>query len=300
MAAIGLIALLCGCDSIWGETKSFDRRQPPPPRTGGLSALKLPEPRPGLRLVLTPNLPGVSAEDVPTQSGRQVEILHVKGASVTLQWSGRTRIETQKSLAKRERWMKERFESPRRAQSLPEPKPEYEEREVGGVLTFPDFNIARSFLLPGLWPEGERTLEGTSTLWISRGVSASLMQSRSADLVFLDGKPLGDEPVQVLFRRLTGIRRLSTTTNDAWELSGDSVPVICELDGQDTAVDAFPVQNWLGQAEVAEAETSLLVLSVMPELPETVYRIPAPPNLIRTVFGYRISSIGEREGSSQP
>lgn len=291
-------ASIPACDSIWGEHKG-SARWDPPKRDGG-AAFRLPSPRPGLKLVLTPNLPGVSSDDVPSLSDRTVEILKVKGPSVTLHWTGRTRVETVRSLTRREKWRKERFDSPSSEPPPAEPRPEYEEKEVGGTLTFPDFNIARSFLLPGLWPEGDQIVRDASALWLSRGASASLVQSRAAEVTLQCGRELGEAPVQVLFRRLTGIQRLSETAENRWKLNGDSAPVTCELNGETVAVDAYPVQNWLGHAEVAEAETSLLVLSLLPELPETVHRIPAPPSFVRTVFGYRIASIDGARGEEGP
>jgi nitrate/nitrite transporter NarK len=58
----------------------------------------------------------------------------------------------------------------------------YETREVGGTLSFPDFGTATELLLPGLWPEGNATIPGSTALWISANARAELKGGGSASV----------------------------------------------------------------------------------------------------------------------
>ena len=79
------------------------------------------------------------------------------------------RVEKPDSARRREDWVRARSNAPRGATPEPTIPPEYENRSVTGTLYFPDFAKATQFLLPGLWPEGNATLPGTSAMWIPGG-----------------------------------------------------------------------------------------------------------------------------------
>ncbi len=294
-ALFGFVFAVPACDSFIEapSARTEEHREP------DAASLSLPVPRVGLKLALVPNLPGIVEDDIPQSSERRVEIIDVRGTSVTLRWSGTTRVETAASITRREKWLKQRFDRPRQNPAQKEPQAEYEEQEVTGTLTFPDFGRATAYLLPGLWPEGRSQIRGASSLWISAAATADLNKKRRTDLTFFLDRPLGTDPTHVLFRRVMTVQQPIDAQKNQWEIEGDSGPVTVSLNGSDVAVEAFPVRHWLGLAEVSRAASCSLVLSMLPDIPAALSGSTGSASLIRTFFGYRITSVDVPQKSTK-
>jgi hypothetical protein len=255
---------------------------------------------PGLVLALDPNLPGLEGVDVPESARREVEVLELGKGGLKLRWSGRVRVEKPESARRREEWVRVRSNAPKSATPAAAPPADYESREVGGTLLFPDFATATEFLLPGLWPEGVATISGSSALWISANAFAELKAAGHATVPFsLSSKALRDPAASLLKRAF----RLSSDTASGppllWTRDGDTEFAL-RVDGTDVRVTALGARNWFGAFTVLAADGPPLVLSVLPgPAPSPGLDLFAPAGVLRTLLGYRVSEVSRTpRGSS--
>lgn len=247
---------------------------------------------PGLVLALEPNLPGLDGVDVPESARREVEILEVGKNGLKLRWSGRVRVEKPESARRREDWVRVLSNAPRNATPVPPPPADYESREVGGTLAFPDFATATEFLLPGLWPEGFATIAGSSALWISTNAFAELNAAGHATVPFsLSSKALRDPAASVLRRAVQLSGETASGPPHLWtrDAEGDFA---LRVDGAEVRVTSLLARNWFGAYTVLAAGGPPLVLSVLPRpVPAPGLDLFAPAGVLRTLLGYRVSEV---------
>jgi hypothetical protein len=247
---------------------------------------------PGLVLALEPNLPGLDGVDVPESARREVEVLEVGKGGLKLRWSGRVRVEKPDSARRREDWVRMRSNAPRSATPAAAPPAEYESREVGGTLSFPDFATATEFLLPGLWPEGVATISGSSGLWISANAFAELRAAGRATVPFsFSSNALRDPAASLLKRAFQISSETAAGPPQLWTRDAESdFPL--RVDGADVRVTALGARNWFGAYTVLAGGGPPLVLSVLPgPAPSPGLDLFAPAGVLRTLLGYRVAEV---------
>ena len=247
---------------------------------------------PGLVLALDPNLPGVEGVDVPEAARREVEVLEVGKRGLKLRWSGRVRVEKPESARRREEWVRVRANAPRSATPVAAPPADYESREVGGTLSFPDFATATELLLPGLWPEGVATIAGSSALWISANAFAELKAAGRATVPFsLSSKVLRDPAASLLKRAFRLSSEAASGPPHLWTRDAET-DFALRVDGAEACVAALGARNWFGSYTVLAAGGPPLVLSVLPS-PASSRGLDlfAPARVLRTLLGYRVAEV---------
>jgi hypothetical protein len=285
LCLLGAASLAAACGRT--ETAGSPPRPPPPPPTEAFAL------RPGLKMVLVPNLPGVEVEDVPAEARREVEVLGVDDRALRLFWTGTIRVEKPASARRREEWVRARSNAPAKATPLPAVPPEYEDRAVGGELFFPDFATATSYLLPGLWPEGHATFPGSTAVWISRGAFRDLRERGEARVPLTLRARFLKEPASLLLRRASDLTREDGAEGaaDRWK-AGAPRGFALRLDGRDADVATLPASNWFGSFEILADEENPLVLSVLPSpSPSPVLDLFAPVKVLKTLLGYRVADV---------
>jgi len=267
----------------------------PAPRPPAASTLPL-RLEAGLRLSLVPNLPGVPPEDVPEASRRDVEILAVEGRQLRLRWTGTVRKETAESAKRREEWVRAASNSPAGAAPLPTVPAAYEAHEIAGTLHFSDGTDAPTFLLPGLWPEGNVTLAGTSPLAIPRGALLDLkLRSEAKVPLLLAGKMLR-EPASLLLRRAAELASDRHTDGpDVWRRTAPARTFPLKVAGRPAEVPSVEASNWFGTFELLDDVENPLVLAVLPSpAPSPDLDLFAPSKVLKTLRGYRIAEVTPR------
>jgi hypothetical protein len=285
LAVLGAAAVAAAC----GRPESADSR--PPPTTAPL--LKTFALRAGLKLALVPNLPGVDAEDTPEAARREVEVLGVDTRALRLFWTGSIRVEKPASARRREDWVRARSNAPANATPLPAVPPDYEERTVGGELFFPDFASGTSYLLPGLWPEGNASFAGSTALWVARSAFRDLTQGREAKVPLTLGARFLKEPASILLRRASELTTGGggAEAADLWK-AGVPRRFSLRLDGQAVQVATIPAASWFGTFEILADEENPLVLAVFPSpAPSPVLDLFAPVKVLKTLLGYRVAEV---------
>jgi hypothetical protein len=283
-AFVAALAVSCGFGA---------REEKPPPAPASVSVRPLDLPLAvGLVLALDPNLPGVDVGDVPESTRREVEVLELGKAGLRLRWSGRVRIEKGESARRREDWVRAQANAPRDATPIPAPPAQYESKEVGGTLFFPDFATATEFLLPGLWPEGAATIAGSSALWISPNALAELKAAGQATVPFsLSSNALRDPAASLLKRALRLSGEASAGRPHVWTRDAET-DFSLRVDGDDARVRAVGARNWFGAYTVLAAGGPPLVLAVLPSPAVSPGLDPfAPAGVLRSLLGYRLSEI---------
>lgn len=249
--------------------------------------------RTGLTLALVPNLPGVEVEDTPDAARREVEVLGVDARALRLLWTGSIRIEKAASARRREDWVRARSNAPAGATPLPAFPPDYEERTVGGELFFPDFTSATSYLLPGLWPEGNATFAGSTALWIAKAAFRDLLSRREAKIPLTLRARFLKEPASLLLRRASEMTTGDGGADaaDVWK-AGAPRRFPLRLDGQSVEVTTVPASSWFGTFEILADEENPLVLAVFPSpAPSPVLDHFAPMKVLKTLLGYRVAEV---------
>ncbi|HEX5854906.1 MAG TPA: hypothetical protein VFZ57_04740 [Thermoanaerobaculia bacterium] len=279
-----MIALSCG--RAIPDSKPASAISAAPMRLGTLPF------EPGVVLALDPNLPGVDGVDVPESARREVEVLEVGKGGLKLRWSGRVRVEKRESARRRKEWVRMRANAPRGAAPVAAPPAEYESREVGGTLFFPDFATATEFLLPGLWPEGVATIAGSSALWISPNAFAELKAAGRATVPFsLSSKALRDPAASVLKRAFQLSSEAASGPPHLWTRDGETDFALL-VDGTESSVTALGARNWFGVYTVLAEGGPPLVLSVLPgPVSSPGLDLFAPAGVLRTLLGYRVSEV---------
>ncbi len=288
LLALPLLALAC-------------RRAGEPPKPVGAISEAPPAPSPtprallrphalaaGLRLTLAPNLPGVSAEDVPT---------------LALRWTGRVRLENAASARRREEWGRTRAHGGPEVVAMPEIPADYEEKAVAGTLDFPDFARSRSLVLPGLWPEGRATLKDASAIWLAKDARTEIARKGEARVPFAAASPLLVDPAASLLSRAALLARSRSESDpeqpppERLRVVGYPVQVPLRVDGVEGEVRAFRAANWFGTFEILADEGNPIVLSFLPDPPSSTFLdLFAPAKILRTLLGYRVAAVDGPEG----
>jgi hypothetical protein len=253
-----------------------------------------PEPlrlRAGLTLSLVPNLPGVPPDDVPEATRRDVEILALDGRQMRLRWTGTVRMETGESRKRREEWVRAASNAATGSPPLPTVPANYETRTISGTLFFPDGASGASFLLPGLWPEGNVTFPGASGLTLPKGALEELKLRGEAKVpLLLEARSLR-EPASIL------LRRASELASDAHAESPALLRRVApprrftlDVDGRPQEFATVVSANWFGTFEILDDPESPLVLGVLPSpAASPVLDLFAPAKVLKTLLGYRVA-----------
>ena len=259
---------------------------PVPPLAGGIPLV------PGLVLTLVPNLPGVDGGDVPELARREVEVLEIEKGKLRLQWTGQVRIEKAESSRRREDWVRARANAPRGATPEPTIPAVYEVREIGGTLTFPDFGVGTAFLLPGLWPEGNATIPGSTALWIPPNALAELKGSGRASVPLATSAASLREPAATLLRREVDLAAKAPLGPPGLWTARPEAPFAVRVDGEDVAVAALGSRDWFASYVVFDGGGPPLVLAALPHPPSSSPAdLFARSNAFRSLLGYRIAEI---------
>ena len=254
----------------------------------------------GLKLSLLPFLHGVPSDDLPETSRREVEILAFEKGQLRLRWTGIVRVEKPDSARRREDWVRTRSNAPRGATPEPLVPPDYENRSVTGTLYFPDFAKATQFLLPGLWPEGNATLPGTSAMWIPAAALTELRDTGRTHVPFYVSSRLLKEPASGLLQRASAMaasRERPVTPGrgdppERWRDVPSDRSYALKLDGADARTPMLRARNWFGVYEILNDDRNPLVLSVLPDPPSgPLLDLFAPANVLKTLLGYRVASV---------
>lgn len=252
----------------------------------------------GLRLTLVPYLHGVSSDDLPETARREVEILSFEKGRLRLRWTATVRVEKPESARRREDWVRARSNAPQSATPEPVVAPEYENRSVSGTLFFPDFAKATEFLLPGLWPEGNATLPGTSAMWIPAAALADLRDTGKADVPFHVSSRLLKEPASGLLQRASGLagghpgQAEPADPPGRWRGVPSEGDYALKRDGVEVHVPIRRAHNWFGVYEILDEGKNPLVLSVLPDPPSgPLLDLFAPANVLKTLLGYRVAAV---------
>ncbi|MEO6324838.1 MAG: hypothetical protein ABIT01_02090, partial [Thermoanaerobaculia bacterium] len=253
----------------------------------------------GTVLTLVPNLPGVAAEDIPLTAERRVSIVSIDHRRLTLRWTGRVRLERPESARAREEWVRSRSNAGVHATPVPAVEPAYEEKEVTGTLSFPDFGRGRAFLLPGLWPEGTLSLKASSAIWLAPESWNELRRERRTKIPFFRAGSILKDPAAALLERASEMvdgeaprHDQTARPKDFWRTLEGVGRVRLDLNGISGEVDTLRVANWFGVYDVLEQEGNLLVLSVLPDPPSsTLLDLFAPAKVLKTLLGYRVAAI---------
>ena len=258
----------------------------PPALSGGIPL------EPGLVLTLVPNLPGVEGEDVPDLARREVEVLEAEKGRLRLKWTGQVRVEKPETARRREDWVRAQANAPRGATPEPTVPAAYETREVGGTLFFPDFGSASAVLLPGLWPEGNATIPGSTALWISPNALAELTGGGRASVPLETSAPSLREPAATILRHAIDLASRAPSSRPGLWTAGPPAPFALRVDGDDATVPALSARDWFGSYTVLESAAAPLVLAVLPQSaaspPTDVF---APAHSLRSLLGYRVAEI---------
>ena len=263
---------------------------PLPATTASLEPLRL---RVGLTLSLVPNLPGVNFDDMPEATRRDVEVVALDGRSQRLRWTGTVRMAAGDSAKRREEWVRAASNAPTGATPLPTIPASYEARIITGTLLFPDAASAGSFLLPGLWPEGNVTLAGASGLTLPKGALEELkLRGETKVPLFLESRSLR-EPASILLRRASELA--ADTHSESPALLRRVAPprrFALEVDGRLQEFATVVATNWFGTFEILDDPESPLVLGVLPSpasLP--VLDLFAPAKVLKTLLGFRVAGV---------
>lgn len=262
----------------------------PLPRAAAPDPLRL---RTGLTLSLVPNLPGVHVDDVPEATRRDVEILALERGQMRLRWTGTIRMETSGSQRRREEWVRAASNARAGATPLPTVPANYETRTISGTLFFPDGISGASFLLPGLWPEGNVTFPGASGLTLPKGALEELKLRGEAKMsLLLQGRSLR-EPASILLRRASELAADAQARSPA--LLTRVVPAhrfSLEVDGRLLEFATVVAANWFGTFEILDDPASPLVLGVLPSPSASkALDLFAPAKVLKTLLGYRVAGV---------
>jgi hypothetical protein len=293
---IVFIALVAACGRESGpkvspaSSSSVPAASPAPP--GAVSLVE------GLKLTLVPYLHGVSSDDFPETARRDVEILSFEKGHLKLRWTATVRVEKPESARRREDWVRARSNAPQSATPEPVVAPEYENRSVTGTLLFPDFGKATEFLLPGLWPEGNVTLPGTSAMWIPAAALADLRGAGKAEVPFHVSSRLLKEPASGLLQRASGLAGGRPGAGEAadpperWRDVPSEKSYALKRDGVEVSAPMRRARNWFGVYEILDDDKNPLVLSVLPDPPSgPLLDLFAPANVLKTLLGYRVAAV---------
>lgn len=291
-ALLAALALSCGRPPAREEAPT---RPPEPtaPRalTGGVPLA------PGLVLTLVPNLPGVDGLDVPDLARREVEVLEVEKGRLRLRWTGQVRVEKPDSARRREDWVRGRANAARSATPEPGVPAVYETHEVGGTLFFPDFGTASEFLLPGLWPEGNATIRGSTAIWISPNALAELKGGGRASVPLSTSGAALREPGASLLRRAVELADKAPSGRPGVWTAGPPAAFALRVDGDDVTVPSLGAYDWFGAYAVLDGGGAPLVLAALPQPPSSPPAdLFAPANVLRSLLGYRVAEIARPKG----
>jgi len=284
-APVALLLVVAACGG---------RREAPAPPS--LLPAAAPDPlrlRTGLTLSLVPNLPGVPSDDVPEATRRDVEILALDGRQVRLRWTGTVRMETGESRKRREEWVRAASNAPAGATPLPTVPASYEARTISGTLFFPDGASSTSFLLPGLWPEGNVTFPGATGLTLPKGALEELKLRGEAKVPLVLGARSLREPASILLRRASELAADAHAENPAL-LRRVAPPrrFSLEVDGHLQEFATLVAANWFGTFEILDDPESPLVLGVLPTPAASPgLDLFAPAKVLKTLLGYRVAGV---------
>ena len=249
-------------------------------------------PAAGLSLTLVPNLPGVEGEDLPELARREVEILEAEKGRLRLRWTGQVRVERPDSARRREDWVRARANAPRGATPEPTVPAVYERKEVSGTLFFPDFGRATEFLLPGLWPEGNATIPGATSLWISSNALAELKGGGRASVPLATSAAALREPAATFLKRAIDLAIRAPADRPGLWTAGPPARFGLRVDGADATVAALGARDWFAAYAVLDGGGPPLVLAALPQQAVPTPADPvAPANALRSLLGYRVAEI---------
>lgn len=285
-ALLAALAAACGTPPAREAGPTPAAPAGPPALAGGIPLA------PGLLLTLVPNLPGVDGDDVPDLARREVEVLEVGKGRLRLKWTGQVRVEKPESARRREDWARARANAPRGATPEPAVRPVYETHEVGGTLFFPDFGTATELLLPGLWPEGNATIPGSTALWISSNARAELKGGGSASVPLAVSAPSLREPGATLLRRAIDLSAGAPSGRPGVWTAGPPAAFGLRVDGADVTVPALGARDWFAAYAVLDGTSPALVLAALPQPasspPADLF---APTQAMRSLLGYRVAEV---------
>jgi hypothetical protein len=293
LAAPALLALSASCGRPESATAPPAPTPTPLPAVAGEIV-----PVSGLALTLVPNLPGVDGEDLPDLARREVEILEAEKGRLRLKWTGQVRVEKPDSARRREDWVRARANAPRGATPEPTVPAVYETREIGGTLSFPDFGTATSFLLPGLWPEGNATIPGATALWISPNALAELKGGGRASVPLAAAAAALREPAATFLRRAIDLAtRAPSGRPGLWTAAG-AAPFGLVVDGAEGFVASLGARDWFAAYDVLDGGGPPLVLAALPQAASSAPAdLRAPTGALRSLLGYRVAEIERPKGT---
>ncbi len=164
----------------------------------------------------------------------------------------------------------------------------------------PDFKTATGLLLPGLWPEGNVTLKGSSALFIPPSSFRELLESGKSVVPFFPPSPLVTGPAADLLHRAAGLYRTPDGSGSTaeWKLESAKSSAKVVLDGRVAQLPTIRAESWFGLFEVLADETNPLVIAVLPQTgvggPMEIF---APANVLRTLLAYRVVAIETARGA---
>ncbi len=202
-------------------------------------------------------------------------------------------METGESQRRREEWVRAASNAPAGSTPLPTVPADYETRTISGTLFFPDGASGTSFLLPGLWPEGNVTFPGATGLTLPKGALEELkLRGEAKAPLLLEARSL-HEPASSLLKRASELAASAHTENPAL-LRRVAPPrrFRLELDGRTQEFATVVAANWFGTFEILDDPESPLVLSVLPSPASSpVLDLFAPAKVLKTLLGYRVAGV---------
>lgn len=255
VAAFGMLLLIAGFQTSC-------RRTPDPQKPIGTTGSVAPENieetlklRPGLKIILTQNLPDRQAKVGGMIPGvrRQMEVqTPLTSEGLTFQWSLR-------------------FEPP--SASGPESAPSAGNETVreDGSMSLANVVGARAMTLPIFWPQGELYLSNSSALWISDRALDDLKKTKKSEWNLgllgngLMGAVTGMENLQKpLEEFLAAVQRSPelAASLPQIELWDKSVKFPVKINGKDQELKALVAGNWLAEYTILDQAQNPLILQV--------------------------------------
>ena len=162
---------------------------------------------------------------------------------------------------------------------------------------FPDFGTASEFLLPGLWPEGNATIRGSTAIWISPNALAELKGGGRASVPLSTSAAALREPGASLLRRAVELADKAPSGRPGVWTAGPPAAFALRVDGDDVTVPALGAHDWFGAYAVLDGGTAPLVLAALPQPPSSPPAdLFAPANVLRSLLGYRVAEIARPKG----
>ena len=163
-----------------------------------------------------------------------------------------------------------------------------------GRCTFPDFGVGTELLLPGLWPEGNATIPGSTALWIPPNALAELRGGGSASVPLATSAASLREPAATLLRRAKSTSRRGRPSGPPGSVDRPARGAVrgLRVDGEDVAVAALGSRDWFASYVVLDGGGPPLVLAALPHpTSSSPADLLARSYAMRSLLGYRIAEI---------